>query len=1383
MLPLLLRRSLVGLALAVWVHGFAVAEESSPIELQSPVDNAGLDPWNLQQPFWEGSTVFGESVLFVQDSTDQQPTATLLLEPSGIIRMVSADRTRTFKEGRDYLLDSDTGRLTLPPGSRIPFLTDDERFPPVGGPRSINHKAGDPTRGVLFDNGHWFHDQQVEVTYQTRDRWEGYRPEVATKSLARTLDKLGRGAPLRIAVTGDSITFGLNASKRTDVSPHQPTYPELVVESLRASFGSDIEWVNNAVSGWRLEQGLQHLDDLLAPNPDLVIVAYGMNHFGARDAEAFRELQAEMLERILASSPDTEVILVAPMHGNPDWVHTPADQYEPHRDALASLVGPRVALADLTTLWGQMLERKRVTDLTGNGVNHPNDFGHRLYASVILGLLRRPFNTEKSTATPMSPEETVRTAILPEGFELTVFAAEPDVQNPIAITTDERGRLWVAENYTWAGASLGQFRTDLNDRIVILEDVDGDGKHDRRTVFADGLKKLTSVEVGFGGVWALTPPTLVFIPDADRDDVPDGPAIVVLDGFDDHDVSHNVANGLRWGPDGWLYGRHGIMATSSIGRPGTGESQRVPINTGVWRYHPVSGVVEDVFHGMTNSWGHDHDRHGELFCINTVIGHLWHAVPGARSERMYGVDRNPHAYQLIEQVADHFHWDTGETWNQVQKGISDTTMAAGGGHAHIGMMIYQGDNWPESYRDRVYTLNLHGRRINRDRLERLDSHFVAKHEPDLAIFADPFFRGMELLTGPDGGVLIADWSDTGECHDHDGVHRSSGRIYKLFYGQPSPVGTLDLATATEEQLLDALSAPNAWWGRQALRILQERYTTELATIGATNLDRSADPTAPQQLRARLHELLSQTDAETPVRLRVAWALQATGGCDPEALLALTDESLRVWGVRLIAERLVAGEPAAAKSAAVRLAAIAEHDPSDLVALYLASTMQRLPAQDRWQIANALASRQRLFGDRTYSIMVWLGIEPAVPQSPADAIALAGASRLPLLTQNISRRLTMEIESDPPAVERLLSIALRGETAHPDQVIVGMGHALRGWRSAPQPTSWNAVAGKFPPGKSTELDRALRELSVVFGDGRAIEELQAIATDGKADPTARRQALEAILLGRPPEFAPTLQRLAGDRAVMVEALRGLAAYDDPATPNQTLKHLRIYSPEARAELITTLASRPAYAKSLLQAVRAGQLAANEISAFHARQIREFGDKNLVRELIEVWGDVRATDQEKVERIAQLKQDLSNPTDSPADPAAGRLLFQQVCANCHVLFGEGKKVGPDLTGSNRSNLDYLLENILDPSASVGAEFRATLFSLEDGRIVSGVIREQTERTVVIQTAQEMLTIQRSEIEDSRVTTASLMPDGLLQNLSPEQIRDLFAYLRSTEPVPLP
>src|SRR5215213_54114 len=316
----------------------------------------------------------------------------------------------------------------------------------------------------------------------------------------------------------------------------------------------------------------------------------------------------------------------------------------------------------------------------------------------------------------MPAEEAAAKWKVPPGFKVTVFAAEPDVQNPIACAWDPRGRFWVAENYTYSERSL-KFDPRLRDRVLIFEDADGDGRHDKRTVFFEDVQHLTSVEVGLGGVWLMAPPQLLFVPDKDRDDKPDGPAEVVLDGFDlPAENYHNFANGLRWGPDGWLYGRCGCSAPGRIGAPGTPEGDRVPLAGGIWRYHPQRKVFEALCHGTTNPWGSDWNEVGEMFFTNTVNGHLWHMIPGAHYTRPHSVDPNPYVYELIDQHADHYHFDTGKGW-QASRDPGGGSDPLGGGHAHCGAMIYLGDNWPEEYRGKLMTLNFHGRRINVDRIE------------------------------------------------------------------------------------------------------------------------------------------------------------------------------------------------------------------------------------------------------------------------------------------------------------------------------------------------------------------------------------------------------------------------------------------------------------------------------------------------------------------------------------------------------------------------------------------------------------------------------------------------------------------------------------------
>lgn len=983
-----------------------------------------------------------------------------------------------------------------------------------------------------------------------------------------------------------------------------------------------------------------------------------------------------------------------------------------------------------------------------------------------------PKNTEKAATSPMAPDEVVKTAKLPPGFVLSVFAAEPDVQNPISITTDERGRLWVAENYSWAGGGAGGFDGEQRDRIVVLEDSDGDGKHDKRTVFWDSARKLTSVEVGFGGVWAICLPNLLFIPDANRDDVPDSAPQIVLDGLNEGVVGHTPANGLKWGPDGWLYARHGIQATSSIGKPGAGESQRIKINTGVWRYHPTRGAVETVMHGMTNSWGYDYDQNGEQFVINTVIGHLWHLVPGAHTRRMYGIDLNPHTYHLIEQAADHVHWDTGESWSDVRKAVTDKTSAAGGGHAHIGLMIYQGDNWPEQYRNRVYTLNLHGLRINSDVLERQGAGYTAHHGPDLCFLRDPWFRGMDLITGPEGGVFIADWSDTGECHDHDGVHRTSGRIYKLTHGQPKLVTALDLTKLTTGELVNQQLKANAWWPRQARRVLAERT--------------AKGRTQPEIAAAREQAIkLIKSDIKPTQRVQLIESLYALGATAAElqGIPVSKDEHENAVRLRMLIE--VCNDDLANQEKLLEqlLLQTAKTDPSGLVQLYVAAALQRLPVDKRWAIADELALKGDFANDRMYPLMVWYGIEAAVPRDPVKAVALVKRSKIPLLTECIARRLTLEIERDPATVDKLVELAVANESTFGPSIIAGMALALNGWQKAKAPAGWAKAADTFAKVDSADLKRHLQGLGVVFGDGRALDELRKLVTDGGAEPESRRQALRALLTSKPADYVPTLFNLLGDRAVNLEALRGLAQYDNTDTPQQILNRAGIFGIPERAEMINTLVSRPAYAKVLLAALRNKQIATSEITAFHARQIRAFEDEALTKELTELWGDVRVTATEKRLLMEELKSQLTASASAHPNLSAGRAVFQKTCANCHVLYGVGRKLGPDITGSNRKNIDYLLENIIDPSASVGADFRAVTVVLNSGRVLNGVISEQNERTLTLQTAQEPVTLDRQQIEEVKQTSLSLMPDGLLQNLSPEQIRDLFGYLMSTEQVSLP
>ena len=601
-----------------------------------------------------------------------------------------------------------------------------------------------------------------------------------------------------------------------------------------------------------------------------------------------------------------------------------------------------------------------------------------------------PFNTQEITIPFLKPAEALKAIAVPKGFRVQLAAAEPMVQQPIDMAWDTRGRLWVAECYTYAERETN-FEKKLKDRIIILEDTNHDGVFDKRKIFWDGASQLTSIELGFGGVWAACAPNILFLADRNGDDQPDGEPEVILDGFDTDKVRHNIVNGLRWGPDGWLYGRHGILGPGSkVGRPGTPEAKRTHIQCGIWRYHPTRKNFEVVCHGTTNPWGHDWDEHGQLFFINTVIGHLWHAVPGARYQRMYGNHFDKHLYELIQQTADHYHFDVGkEKWSDLKKtGMTSGTDAAGGGHAHTGMMIYLGDNWPAEYRGNVFTLNLHGLRMNQESLHRQGAGYVGKHAADFMSTSDKWFRGIELSYAPDGSVYVLDWSDIGECHDNDGIHRTSGRIYRISYGK-TEAAKVDLTEWSNDDLAESVGSPNEWYSRQARQLIQQRAV------------------AGQDLTKTALKLMNtyRLTSSTPTALRAMWTLNAIGSADEDWLLEQSNderEHIRTWAIKLLCD-----QEALSIKTQKRFIEMGGQDKAGLVQLQLASALQQLPLEDRWPLANALVSQDTFAKDPVFPLLVWYGINPAVTKNRNAALKLVAQCKLPKVRQFIARRLAGE----------------------------------------------------------------------------------------------------------------------------------------------------------------------------------------------------------------------------------------------------------------------------------------------------------------------------------------------------------------------------------------
>jgi putative heme-binding domain-containing protein len=317
------------------------------------------------------------------------------------------------------------------------------------------------------------------------------------------------------------------------------------------------------------------------------------------------------------------------------------------------------------------------------------------------------------------------------------------------------------------------------------------------------------------------------------------------------------------------------------------------------------------------------------------------------------------------------------------------------------------------------------------------------------------------------------------------------------------------------------------------------------------------------------------------------------------------------------------------------------------------------------------------------------------------------------------------------------------------------------------------------GADPEVRARAAALGLLFGDPAAEAGLRSVVEDRSAAAGARQFALQNLVDRRTAGLAPLLFRLLDDPSLRGPAIRALAAYNDPATPQTLLKQYAALTPAERDDAIATLASRPAWASALLDAIRTSIIPQRDVNTNIARQILAFGDPKLTAALESSWGTLRPTARDKAPLIAKYKGILQSSSLPPPDPDRGRALFGRICAQCHKLFGQGGDVGPDLTGSDRANPDYILENVLDPSASVGRDYTLSTVATSDGRVIAGIVREQTPSALVIQTASERITLPREDVEAMKTSNASMMPEGQLDPLTPQEIRDLFAYLATTRP----
>jgi len=947
----------------------------------------------------------------------------------------------------------------------------------------------------------------------------------------------------------------------------------------------------------------------------------------------------------------------------------------------------------------------------------------------------------------LSPKEAIAKMTHPEGFVVNAFAAEPDCQQPFAFTFDERGRIWLCENLNYETRRSDLYKLGPQGRIVILTDTDGDGEMDERKVFKDKVMFPTGIALGHGGVWVGSPPNLLFIPDRNRDDIPDAEPEIKLDGWGRQD-RHETLNSFLWGPDGWLYGTHGVFTHSNVGKPGAPDSERQRINAGVWRYHPLNEKFEVFAWGTSNPWGLDFDENGQAFVTACVIPHLFHMIQGGRYHRQGGKHFNPYVYNDIKTIADHRH-----------------------ASAHGGARFYLADQFPEKYRKKLFMCNIHLHGVLVDDVKRKGSGYTASHGEEFCMSNDPQWLGFNMEIGPDGSVYAIDWHDSDIC-GRKVLHRKTGRVWRISWGKAKfPVG-MDLTRLPDEKLVEMHLHANEWYVRQARRLLQERALAgriKPATLAGLRriLDGHADP-------AR--------------RLRAMWTLQLVGGLGDVMLAPLLDdkaEYIRAWAIQLIAE-----DKRVPDAVLQKWAVMAREDKSAAVRLFLASAMQRLEHDKRWDVLTALVAHEEDKDDHNLPLLIWYALEPLVVLDEDRTAAVVAACKFDKIKGFIERRRKAGGKSATAKPKP------RGPKARPAQAVPDTDLVLH-LRAGDI-----ASGGKW--GGATQAQAAFRPAVVASLGGR-----RAYRFDGADDRLEIPHRAE-LAFGKNEAYSLAAwvycEGAGNGWTALVnksrEKSRWYGLWIDPAGnwlmggEKANVEGTRVTTGWHHVCMTQDKGERFLFVDGHLAAYGAGSVAADGTGVLWiggAPSVEEFfrGGINEVRIYRRALsaGEVSYLSDQPVglasrgaraeertpELFAHYRDLLSDKSLRGADLEHGHFVFTESCGRCHTVNGEGGTAGPALSGSELGNLDYLLPHVLDPDGEIDEDYRYYKFELRDERVVLGVIAGESEQSYTLESNVGRFELEKASIAHRDVLPYSLMPDAVFQTMTDTEVRDLVAFLR--------